>query len=71
MADAGICGDTEELDAARTHLVLDSRRAGIAAAVDGMTLATDDGPQIERDVARSRNYGRVESGASIHGRCLR
>jgi citrate lyase subunit beta/citryl-CoA lyase len=57
MSDAGIRGDAEELDAVRTHLVLVSRHAGIAAPVDGVTLATDDVPQIERDVARSRRYG--------------
>ena len=57
MSDAGIRGDAEELDAVRTHLVLVSRHAGIAAPVDGVTLATDDVPQVERDVARSRRYG--------------
>jgi len=57
MSDAGIRGDAEELDAVRTNLVLVSRHAGIAAPIDGVTLATDDVPQIERDVARSRRYG--------------
>jgi len=57
MSDAGIRGDAEELDAVRTNLVLVSRHAGIAAPVDGVTLSTDDVPQIERDVARSRRYG--------------
>lgn len=57
MSDAGIRGDAEELDPVRTNLVLVSRHAGIDAPVDGVTLATDDAPQIERDVARSRRYG--------------
>jgi citrate lyase subunit beta/citryl-CoA lyase len=57
MSDAGIRGDAEELDAVRTQLVLVSRHAGIAAPVDGVTLATDDPPQVERDVARSRRFG--------------
>ncbi len=57
MSGAGIRGDAEELDAVRTQLVLVSRHAGIAAPVDGVTLATDDMPLIERDVARSRRYG--------------
>ena len=57
MSDSGIRGDAEELDGVRTHLVLVSRHAGIAAPLDGVTLATDDVPQIERDVARSRRYG--------------
>jgi citrate lyase subunit beta/citryl-CoA lyase len=57
MADAGIRGDAEELDAVRTQLVLASRHAGIAAPVDGVTLATGDAAQIERDVARARRWG--------------
>lgn len=57
MADAGIRGDAEELDAVRTQLVLVSRQAGIVAPIDGVTLATGDAEQIERDVARSRRFG--------------
>lgn len=57
MSDAGIRGDGEELDAVRTHLVLVSRHAGLAAPVDGVTLVTDDVQQIQSDVARSRRYG--------------
>lgn len=57
MADAGIRGDAEELDFVRTQLVLVSRHAGLAAPVDGVTLATDDAAQIERDVQRSRRFG--------------
>lgn len=57
MADAGIRGDAEELDLVRSQLVLASRHAGIAAPVDGVTLATDDALQIERDVQRSRRFG--------------
>lgn len=57
MADAGIRGDAEELDAVRTHLVLVSRQARIVAPIDGVTVSTDDVAQIERDVARSRRFG--------------
>lgn len=57
MSDAGIRADGEELDPVRTHLVLVSRHAGIAAPIDGVTLETDDAAQIERDVARSRRWG--------------
>lgn len=57
MADAGIRGDAEELDAVRTNLVLVSRRAGIAAPLDGITLATDDAVRLESDVQRSRRFG--------------
>ncbi|MDM0107667.1 CoA ester lyase [Variovorax sp. J22R24] len=57
MADAGIRGDAEELDAIRTQLVLVSRMAGLQAPVDGVTLGTDDAAQIAHDVQRSRRYG--------------
>jgi citrate lyase subunit beta / citryl-CoA lyase len=57
MADAGIRGENEELDAVRTNLVLVSRHAGLLAPVDGVTLATTDAEQIERDVMRSRRFG--------------
>lgn len=57
MADAGIRGDAEELDAVRTHLVLVSRHAGLQAPVDGVTLATDDATQMTQDVRRARRFG--------------
>jgi citrate lyase subunit beta/citryl-CoA lyase len=57
LADTGIRGDGEELDPVRVQLVLASRVAGIAAPLDGVTLATDDAAQIERDVRRARRFG--------------
>lgn len=57
MADAGIRGDAEELDAVRTQLVLVSRHAGLLAPVDGVTLSTDDARRIAHDVQRSRRFG--------------
>ena len=57
MADAGIRGDAEELDAVRTQLVLVSRHAGLQAPVEGVTLSTDDADQIAHDVARARRFG--------------
>lgn len=56
-ADSGIRGDGEELFAVRTHLVLHSRLAGIAAPLDGVSLALDDTAQLEADVARARRFG--------------
>jgi citrate lyase subunit beta/citryl-CoA lyase len=57
MSDAGIQGDVEELDAVRTNLVLASRRMGLQAPVDGVSLAIDDAAQLEQDVRRSRRFG--------------
>lgn len=57
MADAGIRGDAQELDAVRTQLVLVSRLAGLQAPVDGVTLSTDDAAQVAHDTQRSRRFG--------------
>lgn len=57
MADSGIEGDAQELDAVRTHLVLVSRRAGLQPPVDGVSLAIDDAAQLAHDVARARRFG--------------
>jgi citrate lyase subunit beta/citryl-CoA lyase len=57
MADSGIQGDAEELDAVRTNLVLVSRHAGLRAPIDGVSLAIDDPAQLEREVRRSRRIG--------------
>jgi citrate lyase subunit beta/citryl-CoA lyase len=57
MADSGIQGDGEELDAVRTQLVLISRHAGLLKPIDGVSLAIDDVPQLETDVRRSHRFG--------------
>ncbi len=57
MSDSGIQGDGEELDSVRTQLVLASRRAGLPAPIDGVSLAIDDNTQLEEDVRRSRRFG--------------
>jgi len=57
MADSGIQGDAEEMDAVRTHLVLVSRRANIQPPIDGVSLAIDDAQQLGADTARSRRFG--------------
>lgn len=57
MADSGIEGDGQELDAVRTHLVLASRRAGVQPPVDGVSLAIDDAAQLAHDVGRARRFG--------------
>ncbi len=62
QADAGMaCGpDESELTAVRLALVLASRRAGLAAPVDGVTSntnSTDAGAQVQLDAQRSRRCG--------------
>lgn len=59
QADLGMdCGpDETELQPVRMALVLASRRAGLAAPVDGVTPATGDAAKLQRDAARSRRSG--------------
>lgn len=59
QADLGLaCGpDEAELIPVRLCLVLASRRASLAAPVDGVTAATQDMAQLKADVARSRRGG--------------
>ena len=59
QADVGMaCGpDEAELAPVRLALVLASRRAGLAAPVDGVTAALQDPDQLRRDTARSRRFG--------------
>lgn len=55
--DAGIEGDQEELDYVRSSLVLQSRLAGRAKPVDGVTVDFRNQDVLKADVARSRRYG--------------
>ena len=55
QADAGITDD--DLLYARSHLVIVSRVAGIAAPVDGVTQVLDDAELLRRDCCRSRQLG--------------
>lgn len=57
MSDSGIQGEAEEMNSVRTQLVLVSRLAGIAAPIDGVSVAIDDAAQLEIDVRRSRRFG--------------
>jgi len=59
QADAGMaCGpDEPELTAVRVALVLSSRRACLAAPVDGVTAGTQDAAQLHRDALHSRRGG--------------
>ena len=59
QADAGLaCGlDEAELVPVRLALVLASRRAGLAAPVDGISPGTQDTAQLSLDAARSRRGG--------------
>ena len=59
QADLGLACDPDEAELApvRLALVLASRRAGLAAPVDGVTPATGDAAQLSADVARCRRGG--------------
>ena len=59
QVDAGMaCGqDEEELLPVRMALVLASRRAGIGAAVDGVTVDTRNPERLAQDAARARRMG--------------
>jgi citrate lyase subunit beta / citryl-CoA lyase len=49
--------DETELDSIRLALVMASRRAGLAAPVDGVTVDLDDPARLAADAARSRRLG--------------
>ncbi|TWO73360.1 CoA ester lyase [Caenimonas sedimenti] len=49
--------DERELDPVRLALVLASRRAGLPAPVDGVTVALDDAARLVADTRRSRRCG--------------
>lgn len=53
MRDAG----EDDLVAFRSALVLASRAAGIAAPIDGVTVALDDEDRLREDVQRARRLG--------------
>jgi len=55
--DAGIVEGHESLLYARSQLVLVSRVAGIAAPVDGVTVALDDPGAVSTDTERARKLG--------------
>jgi citrate lyase subunit beta / citryl-CoA lyase len=59
QADVGMSAGPDEIElaAVRTALVLSSRRAGLEAPLDGVTAATQDGAQLERDANRGRRSG--------------
>ncbi|HQS31870.1 MAG: CoA ester lyase [Polaromonas sp. 39-63-203] len=59
QADLGMaCGpDEAELQPVRLALVMASRRAGLATAVDGVTPGTGDLAQVQADAERSRRSG--------------
>ena len=59
QADVGMAAGPDEIElaAVRMALVLSSRRAGLAAPVDGVTATTHDSAQLERDAHRGRRSG--------------
>ncbi len=59
MADTGIeCSDDEaELAPLRFAIAMATRRAGLAPAVDGVTVQTNDAARLAADTARTRRFG--------------
>jgi citrate lyase subunit beta/citryl-CoA lyase len=59
MADTGIeCGDDQtELDPLRFAVAMATRLAGLAPAVDGVTVETGDEEALRRDTWRARRFG--------------
>jgi citrate lyase subunit beta / citryl-CoA lyase len=55
--DLGIQGDDDELLHFRSHLVLASRLASLAAPVDGVTTEIEDTAALERATLRARRIG--------------
>lgn len=55
--DLDITGDDDALLAFRSHLVLVSRLAGLAAPIDGVTSSIDDRELLRSDTRRSRRLG--------------
>jgi citrate lyase subunit beta/citryl-CoA lyase len=55
--DAGIEGLGVELDYVRSQMVIESRYAGLAAPVDGVTLELDNVARLADDVGRARRFG--------------
>ena len=58
--DTGISPDSiseRELAYARSRIVIASKVAGIAAPIDSVTPAIDDGPRLQRDAERARRFG--------------
>ncbi|HEX3098150.1 MAG TPA: CoA ester lyase [Usitatibacter sp.] len=59
MADTGLrAGPGEpELSPLRFAVAMATRIAGLAPAVDGVTVQTDDAAQLKEDIARARRFG--------------
>ena len=59
MADTGIRASPGEPELAplRFAVAMATRSAGLAPAVDGVTVQTDDAAQLREDIARARRFG--------------
>jgi len=59
MADTGIRASAGEPELAplRFAVAMATRAAGLAPAVDGVTVQTDDAAQLREDIARARRFG--------------
>jgi citrate lyase subunit beta/citryl-CoA lyase len=56
-AETGIADDGDALTAVRTQIVLESRAAGLAAPIDGVSLAFDDEDALRGQALRARRFG--------------
>ncbi|MCA0239997.1 MAG: CoA ester lyase [Proteobacteria bacterium] len=56
-AETGIADDGDALTPVRTQIVLESRAAGLAAPIDGVSLAFDDEDAMRRHALRARRFG--------------
>jgi citrate lyase subunit beta/citryl-CoA lyase len=59
QADVGLACDADEVELVPVRLAVVSaaRRAGLAAAIDGVTVATQDAAKLQQDLTRSRRSG--------------
>ena len=59
MADTGLSCDEEEgeLVPLRFAVAMATRRLGLAPAIDGVTVQTDDGPRLRADTRRALRFG--------------
>jgi len=56
-AETGIADDGDALTPVRTQIVLESRAAGLAAPIDGVSLSFDDEEAMRRHALRARRFG--------------
>jgi citrate lyase subunit beta/citryl-CoA lyase len=56
-AESGIADEGDAMTAIRTQIVLESRHAGLAAPIDGVSVEFNDAARMSADARRSRQLG--------------